>query len=61
MDCPENFVDAIHGMQAETMAGLKMFHSANVNRLERERRLNEVKTRIEELSHGKTWNHKRAS
>lgn len=53
MDCPENFIVAIHGMQFETMAGLKMFHSANVNRLKRDKRLNEVKLQIEERKHGK--------
>lgn len=53
MDCPENFIVAIHGMQSEAMAGLQLFHTAIVDRLDRDKRLNEIKTAIERRNHGK--------
>jgi len=53
MEYSATFVDCIHGMQAETSIGLMVLNDAITNRLERERRLNALKQRIEKRLYGK--------
>ena len=52
MEYPTTFADSLNGMAKELEAGRQLLQAAIVNRLNRERRLNALKLKIEER---KTW------